>query len=525
MPYPQMVQRFLDEQADPYPEDWERELAMGAVDPVVDETFNDKVEKLDGERRRPAKGKDSKEKGATQGGSKSGKPDSSDLEEMQSLLSQLDAAQMEDRMRAGHERRSALALRAGQAVSSGMGGLKEENIPIPSGNLSRSGQVKDKISARESMLNNSKTRKQKDSDIAKTDTETELNQYKIKGNELSFDPESERSKAKRQLAEELGVKVNENMTEADLDEVLKEVGILSKEEMESARRKQREEHFTRAEGGKDRRVAAQITAGVGKTGMSAGASAGRGIAGKAAAEVYDQAEKDERDTGYDKVYHAGRDIKDFEANEMTKNTYHYGKLASKLDGLIKFMSVDPRAMAMWGTDKKTTLWSKYNDVLSAIVKANGDGVMNFGDKDHAESIVGRPQSVENLIASNALAAMMDYRQNIGKSMDVVAGGLGYLPGRAKKYDVNEKAAEAGGAATRSFRGDPESADKVNKAALDALKGKTPDLPKFQDPQKKLRQPDSGLVTVVDTKTGLEQTLSQDRANRYLSHPSKRWQRK
>lgn len=210
--------------------------------------------------------------------------------------------------------------------------------------------------------------------------------------------------------------------------------------------------------------AASNTARIASAEIGAGAQAGSRVAEKGAAEEYDQAEKSNRQTYDGQAFHARGSLSSDQASKFDKVLDNYGLIGPALDRIQELMAKDPRGIAKWGADARTTLISALTSAGEATVKNNGDGVVTGKDMDHALSQLGSPQGFENFVAANGGAGLKEFKQMITRQLKARAVSAGYDegPGQSNKLeDVHKRAAAFGTSQSQGGR-------KPNVKSQDAI---------------------------------------------------------
>lgn len=299
-------------------------------------------------------------------------------EDIKKLLGEMDQAQANDKRGNHHARAQAFALRAGQAVSHGVGGVDAQDIPIP-----------DKYNETKGV-------------------EAKSNQYDklLSGEEKRQNPESEREM--RQLLKDMDVTSKEKVALAERERKIKE---------DEDRLQRDKDKVNQTEGGKLQRAKITAAAVLGGKALGISAQAGQGNA-KADAE-YAGRQAERQVAGWD-------DVGPHSATDETAGAH----LASSEAAIQAIGRKASQVMRKNGPNfPQSTEWKKLESTMMSInqefTKAHANGVMNFKDKENNDVEIGDPQKFVQYAMQNGPDVLDNALDNMATTTDAKMGALKY----------------------------------------------------------------------------------------------------
>lgn len=320
--------------------------------------------------------------------------------EIADLLAKLEAAQQDDRRSAHRQRAREYGLRAGQAVSSAIGGLPvTETGPMT--------KVPEKSGDQAELIKNKMQLEKHNQDLAKSKAETErigtvskLNNQKYDVGSFNLDnlqemsdPNSPTSKFVRDaIQKETGIEVPEVLSGQDAINARPEFrGIV-----QSAQQRYHESQSNyRAE------VVGRY--GLGKAAMAQEASAGT-AAGKANFEAdKEQATRQVTGEAPGMVHPQVRPLSQNDHKNATELQSDYMAFREAVLPALKIMKASPRNF--WGTDAHAKLTTALIEAAQSKNKINQNGVMNPHDMQSIIAAMGDPDSFEHWLTGNGIAKL------------------------------------------------------------------------------------------------------------------------
>jgi len=369
--------------------------------------------------------------------------------EIEGIIKDLEDAQARDRRGNAIDRIQAWNVKAGSALSSGMGGLQENNVPMPprtsrAADVANSASLKDKLQTGEQKRQN---------------------------------PEQERNL--KELLETM------KLVE-DLDKNNKKIKA-TKEEHEAARTYD-EGKTNKVEGGKMERAKIMSRTQFGTKAMGIDASKGNQTARSDAEFASRQAERQIP------MY---RQLKANSATDQTQGAELSGSMKGMEDKAGQMIQV----MRKYGRNfPQSTEWknlaSDYMAINQLLNRLNQNGVMNFKDKDNNDVQIGNAQEFVQYVLGNG----PDVLEHSVKSMRLITNARMFQHGY--EYDPNWKAQTPKDYMGQTTGGNLRTGVDPNAApaAADwAITGKNP--PKFNNPAQDIKggQPGSHGALVKESK--------------------------
>ncbi len=404
-------------------------------------------------------------------------PEYDGAKEIEGLLAQLEKSQNNDRQLNKLSRIQAWNTMAGSAVSSGMGGLKENHVEMPD-RIKEGAQVKERAELGDKLKNSKANREF-------LGTKKDLNVQKYSSGAIDLDnkgnlnnPLSGESKYIHDTWKAVyGFDAPEGLSGADLMEARPDFKQHMINKHQKAKLDQDESQFTRGETGKLERTKIGAAAMLGGKAMGINAAAGQGGSRAIAENAKNQSER--QIAGWD-------DTAPHTATDETKGAHIAGSEAA-------IQSVGRKAVDIMRRNgpnfPKSTEWRKLESTMNTLHeefnKAHENGVMNFGDKDNRVVEVGDPQSFGQFALQNGPDVLEHALDNMAMSVDAKMATLKYRRNKDWKAKSLEDYLGAYGSGGGMLRGgvDPNVVGGVIDSALSG--GRKP-MPKFNNPSDDVR---------------------------------------